>query len=79
MPTETLQDNESRPDLTMSIYDVITLPEEVEELVWKAASGLKDPIEVQTGRKDCELVEFEVTQECQDLIKAFKVCTRELT
>ena len=79
---KTPQDNESRPDLTMSIYDVITIVEEVEELVWKAASGLKDGIEVQTRRKDWELLEFKVTKECIDLAEVFskaEVCIRELT
>ena len=79
MPTKIPQD-ESRSDLTMSMYDVITIPEEVEELVWKAASELKGRIEVQTGRKE-ELFEFDVTKECIDLAEAFsqaRVRTREL-
>jgi len=80
MPTEIPEDNESRSDLTMSIYDVITIPEEVQELVWKAASSLGDKIEVETGREGWELCEYEVTEECKDLAVAInntKVCTRK--
>ena len=78
MPTKIPQDNESRSDATM--YDVITIPEEVEELLWEAASGLKGRTEVQTGRKG-QLFEFDVTDECIGLGEAFskaRVCTREL-
>lgn len=81
MPTEIHQDNESRSNLTISIFDVIAFPEEVEELIEKAASGLGGRIKVTTGSKDFELFEYGVTQECQDSIQAFGktcVCTREL-
>ena len=48
----------------MASFEVITISEDLEELLWNAASSLKDKIEVPTGRDGWQLFSHTVTEEC---------------